>query len=86
MADLLERGEADGGRGPDENWAFTPAPRAPQVFPVGEHTLPTAQQVRERLVAGDGHIEVDLVGTRVWLDSRNAQVALHVGDTSLGDT
>ena len=86
MADLLERGESERGRGPDLDRAFTPAPREPRVMPVGEHTIPITRSSGVAVANGDGpSSDLNLVATRAWLEKKKDNVLLHVGDTDLNN-
>ncbi len=87
MADLLERGEAERGRGPDLDRAFSPAPREPRVMPVGEHTIPITGRSNVAVANGDGpSSDLNLVATRAWLEKKQDNVLLHVGDTTAGES
>ena len=86
MADLLERGEVERGRGPDLDRAFSPAERAPRILPVGEHTIPISSRSSVAAANGDGPShDLNLVATRAWLEKKRDTVLLHVGDTALND-
>ena len=86
MADLLERGEVERGRGPDANRAFTPPERSPRPMPVGDQTIPVSRQVVATLSNGEEVEQMtNLVATRAWLEKKQGNVLLHVGDTDLDD-
>ncbi len=83
MADLLERGEVDRGRGPDALRAFTPTERPPRAMPVGEQIISVSPQLRSVLSNGEASARVaNLLATRAWLERKRDDVLLHVGDTS----
>lgn len=86
MADLLERGEVERGRGPDLDRAFDLIPRKPHVMAVGEHTIPVTGRGTATVADSNGASSaVDLMATRAWLEKKKDNVLLHVGDTATSD-
>lgn len=83
MADLLEQGERERGRGPDPERAFTPADRPPRAMAVGDHTIPMTHRTSIATDHGDRPSDdLNLVATRAWLERKKDNVLLHVGDTT----
>lgn len=86
MADLLERGEIERGRAPDESRAFTPAPRASHLVAIGSQTVPLDPDVQAALsIERTSEDELRLVTTRSWVERKREGVLLHVGDTAVDD-
>jgi glutathione synthase/RimK-type ligase-like ATP-grasp enzyme len=84
MAELLERGEIERGRGPDPGRAITPMPRQPRVMPVGAHTIPITDRSGVAVANRNGPSDdLKLVATRAWMERKKENVLLHVGDTSI---
>lgn len=80
MADLLECGVNN-----TVNTQRHAQARKPVTLQVGEHAIPLDPSLRDRLATEHGVGDVDLVGTRVWLERKAENLLLHVGDTQVGD-
>jgi glutathione synthase/RimK-type ligase-like ATP-grasp enzyme len=78
MADLLERGERARGFEPNPASAITVPDRGPRVLAVGQQTV----AMPARMNANGRHD--GLTATRAWLELKQGQILLHVGDMDEG--
>ncbi|HVB64768.1 MAG TPA: hypothetical protein VNE17_08550 [Nitrolancea sp.] len=81
MADLLERGVLDRGETRKLVSAVEPPVRAPRSMPVGDQTIPFVGRSSSSSLGGDSaSATANLAATRAWLERKQGNILLHVGD------
>jgi hypothetical protein len=81
MADLLERGVIERGDARKLVSAVDIPPRSPRSMPVGEQTIPFVRRATTSVLGGDSvAASANLAATRVWLERKQGNIMLHVGD------